>query len=283
MIISAFGDETATDFGEQLRILTGLDIRHIDIRAAWGVNCSAFNEYHIADIKTLCAKYGVRVACMGSPIGKSPIEEPIEIECERLKTIGATALALGTRNIRLFSFYPRAHDSAALQQSIERLGILTDIAAAHDLQLLLENEKGVVGDLPERCLALMQGVDSPHFRFIWDSSQLRAMRRGAASRCLVGRAAPLHRLHPHQGRAAARGVCGRRRRALASHGGWRGRWASGGIAGELARLGLCGRLVAGAASAGGAAFQRIQRGAGMGMAVAALRDLMAAAGIAETA
>ena len=94
---------------------------------------------------------------------------PIEIECERLKQIGATAHALGTRNIRLFSFYPEGeHDDAAMQQSIDRLGTLTGIAAEHDLVLLLENEKGVVGDVPERCLQIMQAIDSSHFRFIWD-------------------------------------------------------------------------------------------------------------------
>ena len=53
-----------------------------------------------------CEQYGVAAACMGSPIGKSPIADPIDIECERLKRIGDCALQLGTRNIRLFSFYP---------------------------------------------------------------------------------------------------------------------------------------------------------------------------------
>ena len=95
MIISAFGDETATDFAEQLRILTDLDIRRVDVRAAWGVNCSAFDENHIAAIQSLCAAHGVEVACMGSPIGKSPIDDPIDIESERLKTIGATRPSAG--------------------------------------------------------------------------------------------------------------------------------------------------------------------------------------------
>ena len=169
MNISAFGDETASDFDEQLRILSGLAIRRIDVRAAWDVNCSLFTAEHIARINALCAEHGVSVNCMGSPIGKSPMADPIEIECERLRTIGATGQALGTRNIRIFSFYPTgAHDDAAMQESIDRLGKLADIAADMDLQLLLENEKGVMGDLPGRCLALLQAVDSPHLRFIWD-------------------------------------------------------------------------------------------------------------------
>lgn len=169
MRISAFGDEIAVDFEEQLRVLKALEIPLIDIRAAWGVNCSHFTDEHIGRITDLCVRYNITVSCMGSPIGKSPITDPIAIESERLKTIGETARRLGTRNIRLFSFYPeRESDVTALHSSIERLGALSEIAGEQDLQLLLENEKGVVGDIPERCLELMRALESPHLRFIWD-------------------------------------------------------------------------------------------------------------------
>ena len=40
MKISAFGDEIAVDFEEQLQVLQRLRIPMIDIRAAWNVNCS---------------------------------------------------------------------------------------------------------------------------------------------------------------------------------------------------------------------------------------------------
>ena len=169
MKISAFGDEAAVDFEEQLQVLRNLNISLIDIRAAWGVNCADFTAERVARIKLLLEQYGVAAACMGSPIGKSPITDPIEIECERLKRIGDCARQLGTRNIRLFSFYPEGEpDAAALQLSIDRLGTLTQIAAETDLQLLLENEKGLVGDVPARCLQIMDAIDTAHFRFIWD-------------------------------------------------------------------------------------------------------------------
>ena len=169
MRISAFGDEIAVDFEEQLQVLNRLEIPLLDLRAAWGVNCSQLDSEQVQRIAALCQEYGVAVACMGSPIGKSPIAEPIEIECQRLQRIGETARALGTNNIRLFSFYPQGdNDAAAMRQSSERLSQLADIAADEGLTLLLENEKGVVGDLPERCLQLMRAIDSPHLRFIWD-------------------------------------------------------------------------------------------------------------------
>ena len=224
MRISAFGDEAAVDFEEQLQVLKNLDISLIDIRAAWGVNCSQFSAEHAARIKQLCEQYGIAAACMGSPIGKSPIADPIEIECERLKAIGETAHQLGTRNIRLFSFYPEGDpDDTALRQSVDRLGELTQIAAEADLQLLLENEKGVVGDVPARCLRIMR---APLTRRTSASSGTRPTSCNAARpskwMSMVGCAQPAYRLHSHQGRplpgedGSTGDGSGRRRRATAA-------------------------------------------------------------------
>ena len=256
MNISAFGDEAAIDFEEQLQVLRNLDISHIDIRAAWGVNCAQFSAEHAARIKQLCEQYGVAAACMGSPIGKSPIADPIEIECERLKAIGETAHQLGTRNIRLFSFYPEGEpDDTALRQSVDRLGTLTRIAAAADLQLLLENEKGLVGDVPARCLRIMRAIDSPHFRFIWDPANF--VQCGAAEQVEQWWDA----LSPHIGYIHIKD-------ALLSDGSvtvaGRRRWPAATIADAPARWRLPRRALSGAASARSAAFQRLQRRGGHG-------------------
>jgi sugar phosphate isomerase/epimerase len=169
MKISAFGDETAVDFEEQLKILQTLNIPCIDVRQAWGVNCSNFTDQHLQSIKDLCKKYDISVACMGSPIGKSPIQAPIEEEADRLKRITDIAHQLGTDNIRLFSFYPEADVTAeAMGHSIQRLQHLTELAESLDAKLLLENEKGLVGDTPARVHQILEAIDSPHLRFIWD-------------------------------------------------------------------------------------------------------------------
>ncbi len=169
MKISAFGDEIAVDFEEQLQVLQRLRIPLIDVRAAWGVNCSLFSDGQVERISSLCRQYRIRVSCMGSPIGKSPIQDSIAIESDRLKRIGEIAHQLGAKNIRIFSFYPQAAVSQSIMQAaVERLQTLADIAEDLDLLLLLENEKALVGDTPERCLALLRSVDSPRLKFIWD-------------------------------------------------------------------------------------------------------------------
>ncbi len=169
MPISAFGDEIASDFEEQLQTLQKLKIGLIDVRGAWGVNCSQFNADHIQRINALCEQYKISVSCMGSPIGKSPIQDPIEVESERLKFIADVAHQLGTKNIRIFSFYPEADVTPeAMENSIQRLQKLTDLAESLDVLLLLENEKDLVGDLPERMLTIFKAIESDHMGFIWD-------------------------------------------------------------------------------------------------------------------
>lgn len=169
MKISAFGDEIATDFEEQLIVLKQLNIPMIDIRQAWGVRVNEFTPEHIEKIAALLKQYDITVACLGSPIGKSPISQPLDIELDNLKRVADVGHGLGTRNVRMFSFYPDGDVTQAdVDLAIERLTRLCDEAQKLEMTLLLENEKRLVGDIPERCLTLMQAIDRPNFRFIWD-------------------------------------------------------------------------------------------------------------------
>ena len=273
MKISAFGDEAAIDFEEQLQILQRLNIPLVDIRAAWTVNCSQFTDDHIRRIRDLCARYEIQVSCMGSPVGKSPIQDPSEIEIERLKRVGGTAHRLGTRNIRIFSFYPTSDiDDAALQLCIERLRKLCEIAAGHDLQLLMENEKGVFGDIPVRCLEIMRVVDSPRLRFIWDPANF--VHCGAVNQVDSW----WDDLHPYIGYIHIKdGLLADKSVKIAGEG-------DGQVPELLARLqetsyegvlSLEPHLIKARHSSG------FSGAAGMEAAVGALRDLMAAAGIEE--
>jgi sugar phosphate isomerase/epimerase len=171
--ISAFGDEIAEDLESQLHTLNDLQISHLELRAAWGVNVLYLSDAQVADARRLCDAAGVTVSCIGSPIGKSPLADPIEKEMSNLERIIEVGRALGTRNIRIFSFYPpdtssNAHYDQHVSEAAARLARLAGIAAREDVALLLENEKDIVGDTPQRCLSLLQQVDSPHLRFIWD-------------------------------------------------------------------------------------------------------------------
>lgn len=171
--ISAFGDEIADDLETQVRTLRDLRISCLDLRGAWGKNVVTMSDADVAEVKRISSQYDVAIAGIGSPIGKSPIQEPIEKELGNLERICTIAERLGTNAIRVFSFYPpdissNAGYDAYVDKAAERLSVLAAKAQERGFVLLLENEKEIVGDTVARCHALLQAVDSPALRFVWD-------------------------------------------------------------------------------------------------------------------
>lgn len=171
--LSAFADEIADDLATQLEWLGRLRVGHIELRAVAKVNVLRMSDDEVATIRKACAEKGVGIACIGSPIGKSPLKDPIEQELANLERIFRIGEALGTRKVRMFSFYPpdistNAHYDQHLDEAIPRLAKMAELAQRDGFTLCLENEKHILGDTPERCLALLEGVNSPHLRFAWD-------------------------------------------------------------------------------------------------------------------
>lgn len=171
--LSAFGDEIAEPLEDQLDLLKTLNVNGLECRTAWGINVLRLTDEQARRVRQLCDDAGIVVRCIGSPIGKSPITDPIETELANLDRLIDLGAILGTRNIRIFSFYPpdistNTHYDQYVSETIDRLGQLTEKAASAGYTLLHENEKEIVGDTPERCQALLAGVNSPHLRLIWD-------------------------------------------------------------------------------------------------------------------
>jgi sugar phosphate isomerase/epimerase len=167
--LSAFGDEIAVDFAEQLQHLQKLGIPQLDLRKAWDVRVDNLSDEQVDKIVDLLNQYNVSVACIGSPIGKSPVQEPLDREITRLQRLAEIAPRLATKNIRIFSFYPRTEVTEdEIGESIARLQSLVTEAEKLDLILLLENEKHLIGDIPQRMHQLFAAIDSPRLRFIWD-------------------------------------------------------------------------------------------------------------------
>ena len=171
--LSAFGDEIAPALEDQLRHLNTLKVPGLECRAAWGTNVLKLTDDEARKVRSLCDEAGITIQCLGSPVGKSPLAAPIENELNNIERLIKIGNILGTKRIRIFSFYPddistNEHYDQYVGEVVDRLGALAEKAAAADFMLLHENEKDIVGDTPERCYQLMSGVDHPNLRFIWD-------------------------------------------------------------------------------------------------------------------
>ena len=150
-ILSAFGDEISADLSEQLATLNTLHVRYLDLRGAWGKNVLHMDDSDLAQVAALCTSQAIKIGCLGSPIGKSPITEPAAYELSNLQRMFKVGDVVGCRNIRIFSFYPpdtstNEHYDQFVGESIGRLQALSELAAKEGFTLLLENEKGIVTD-----------------------------------------------------------------------------------------------------------------------------------------
>ena len=168
--LSGFVDEISADFTEQCRVASGLGLRYVELRSAWGVNILDLDAAQLATMRSTLTTYELRVSSIGSPIGKIFIDEPFPPHLERMRHAAELARDFGAPYIRIFSFFlrPGADPAAHRDEVIERMRALARIAEDADLILLHENEKEIYGDVPSRCLDIVRSVGSPHLRLAWD-------------------------------------------------------------------------------------------------------------------
>lgn len=170
--LSAFGDEIADDLAAQLNLLAGEGIHYLELRGAWGKNVLDLTGEELARARALLDARGFGVSAIGSPIGKSSLDEPREFELRRLEQAIHAANVLGTRLIRVFSFYIPSGGTQTAQDArdevLARLRLLTEEAARASVTLVHENEKGIYGDTAARCHDLLTTIDSPSFGHAFD-------------------------------------------------------------------------------------------------------------------
>ena len=172
VILSGFADEISPDLDEQLATLTAESVAHLELRSAWSVGVADLSDADVGRIRSALSVAGVRVSAIGSPIGKIPVEAPLEPELERLRRVAEIAGRLGTPIIRVFSFFLPAGEPPGRyrEQVIDRMGALAAVAEKQGVVLAHENEKKIYGDVPQRCADLIESVSSAALRATFDAA-----------------------------------------------------------------------------------------------------------------
>lgn len=169
--ISGFSDEISEDVKKQFEVLNKLGIEYFEVRGVDGKNISKLTDEELFGLKALMDEYGIQVSSIGSPIGKIKVDEDFESHFEVYKNIVKTAKILGTKYIRVFSFYHEPNTEWTKEERDEvfrRLKVMVDYAKEEDVILLHENEKHIYGDIAERCLELMQEFSCANFKAVFD-------------------------------------------------------------------------------------------------------------------
>lgn len=170
--LSGFIDEISDDFSLQCKVASGLGLRYVEVRSAWGINILDLDEGQLATLRETLAEYGLQVSSIGSPIGKINIDDPFPPHLERMRHAVKVAQTLEAPYIRIFSFFiPEGTDPDSRRDEVlTRMSALADAAADSDVILVHENEKEIYGDIPRRCLDIATSVSAPHLQLAWDAA-----------------------------------------------------------------------------------------------------------------
>ena len=168
--LSGFADEISPDLELQCATLDDLGIGHVEVRSLWDVNVLDLDDDQIARARKAFAAHRIQTSSIGSPIGKIDIREDFEPHLARFQRALHVAEALQAPYIRVFSFFiPAGRDPLRHRDEVlRRMTTLVQAAKGHDAVLLHENEKEIYGDIPARCLDVVESIGSDQLRLAWD-------------------------------------------------------------------------------------------------------------------
>ena len=158
--LSAFADEASRMLSEQLEAMKNNGIALIEMRGVDGKSVADLTDDEAKEAKRKLDDAGAALSSLGSPYGKYPIEQPFEAHLDAFKRGLEITKILGANRIRMFSFFmPREGDSKPADwrgKVIDQLGQMLDLADDAGIRLCHENEKGIYGDIDDRCVDLME-------------------------------------------------------------------------------------------------------------------------------
>jgi len=164
----AFADEACPQIDGQIRAMVRNGLNGLEIRGVDGENVSTISPSKAMEVRKKLDDNGLITWSIGSPIGKISIDGDFEAHKETFRHTLEIAAILGAANLRMFSFYMTEGKTPAdcRQQVIDQLGELLEISRGSGVALCHENEKGIYGDIADRCLELHQAL--PELKGIFD-------------------------------------------------------------------------------------------------------------------
>lgn len=170
--LTGFADEISPDLDEQLDTLTQESMNFMELRSVWNTNVLDLTDGELEKIRSVTSGRGVGISSIGSPIGKVPITDPFGPHFERFRRALDTARLMNAPYVRVFSFFiPEGQAPGRYREEVlERMRAMASEAERSGITLLHENEKEIYGDVPSRCLDILESVDSPALRAAWDAA-----------------------------------------------------------------------------------------------------------------
>ena len=168
--IAAFADEIAPDPAAQIRVLRDCGVSHIELRGAHGKNVLKLSDDELDEFKSLADEAGLGFSSIGSPIGKDPMDKPLDDVLAALDRAIHAAQEVQAPHIRVFGFFVDRDDdfSRHTDTVLQKLGAMAKRAEDGGVILQLENEAIVYNDTWQHNLELFETINSPAMRAAFD-------------------------------------------------------------------------------------------------------------------
>jgi len=172
MYMSGIADEAGVSIEKQIRAHRELGWNHIEIRNVNGKNLIDIDNNEFNQIAEKLDEAEMQVCCFASQIANwaRRISGSFDLDLEELKRAIPRMQRLHTKYIRIMS-YPNDNWNGDdwRKEIMRRLMELARIAEDGGVVLAHENCSGWGGMDPEGALDIMETVDSPNLRFLFDT------------------------------------------------------------------------------------------------------------------
>lgn len=175
MNITGFTDEAAPGLQEQIAVCRELGWNRIDLRNVDDINITEVDDRRFEEIKEALDAAGVSVIAFGSRIANwgRRVSDPFETDLAELHRAIPRMRAMGTRYIRIMSYRapqgPLGSQPEIENEILRRLTQLSRLAEENDIVCIHENCETWGGQSFEHTRFLLERIDSPAFRLVFDS------------------------------------------------------------------------------------------------------------------
>ena len=171
-VFSAFADEAGNSLDEQIKALVENGIHYIEPRNIDGKCIIDFSDEELLEIRKRLNENGIQVGSVGSPIGKYSITDDFDAYLPKVKRTIEVAKLLGTKYVRMFSFFVKQDELAIHRDEvIRRLREMVKLAEAEGVVFCHENESKIYGQMPAEVKDILTSV--PGLGGIFDAANYR--------------------------------------------------------------------------------------------------------------
>lgn len=173
MVLSGFTDEASDTLEGQIAVCRELGWTGIDLRTVDGYNIVDLPEARFTELVTGLSAADLRVVSFGSRIANwsRSLHDPFEQDLDDLDRAIPRMRTLGVPFLRVMSYRPPEDPDApeVSREIIRRLRLLAARAEDAGIVLTHENCETWGGLSYEHTLQLLEGIDSPAFKLVFDT------------------------------------------------------------------------------------------------------------------